>query len=169
MVVQEWASTSTRSTEMAITIDILGMGGVQDALDKVLLATDPEPIADEAGALLFSNIVTRFRDQIDADGVAWAPLSKYSIKDRIALGFNGPDPILYRTGQLLNSIQLVKDGAEAAIVTTDERAGILNFGGTNDKGLEVPGRSFMDYNQTDTDLMFELTVRRITETLGALS
>lgn len=151
---------------MPITIELSGEGALELALQTLSDSTAEGPILDETAAILFSRVVTRFRDQVSADGTPWAPLAPRTIRERIKLGYGATNPILYRTGELLNSIQLATDGDSRYIGTSDPRAGILNAGGVTSEGGIIPARSFMDYNQEDADLMFQLVVRRITAAFG---
>ncbi len=70
----------------------------------------------------------------------WKELSDW----RIAQRGDGGHPILEDTGKLLNSIQEEEIGeGKYHVATNDPKAGIHEFGGTNEKGFVVPERSFM--------------------------
>lgn len=72
------------------------------------------------------------------DGAAWRPLAAETVEEREFLGFPGTNPILFRTGDLLESVTNPNDtdhveqvfgddaGFTVTIGTSDPRAGRLN-------------------------------------------
>lgn len=122
-----------------------------DALkDKLLML--PGVLTYVAQDAVVDEITANFDDE-SLQGVKWIELADRTIAERIALGFPGEHPILYRTGALFMSlttdavVERTENGqgdAHLAMGTNDERFEELQTGGGRP---ELPPRPMVPDNR----------------------
>ncbi len=126
-------------------------------LGQLESATDAKAILDEAGALAFNRIRTRFLSTENPEGQKW-PESK-AAKRRAKNGRGGGT--LYDTGKLYQSLQLSNVNGGGRRISTDvPYAGFVNYG-----TIKLPERIFMGLSDGDVELIDLLIIKRIEKAL----
>ncbi|KVR21721.1 hypothetical protein WK13_34855 [Burkholderia ubonensis] len=140
-----------------LNIRVQGQQELEQRLAGLGQAVNPTIIADEAGALIFNRIRTRFLRQVNSEGQAWKP--SLAAQERALTGRGGGT--LYDTGNLFRSIQLHAAGANAREISTDVPYGVYhNLGlGRN------PRREFLGIGEEDIHLSERLVLMRILRAL----
>lgn len=79
--------------------------------------------------------ITMIPDTFKREGPGWAPLARRTIAERIAAGYNGQHPILYRSGDLFKELTQKSHPKHIEIIKTGKNARI-EIGGSSSKFLE---------------------------------
>lgn len=120
------------------------LDGIVETFNKPKLS-NVDVISNQMRQAIYENFSNE-----SGDGVAWVPLAQQTVEEREFLGFPGTNPILIRTGDLLNSLINPNDadhveditataaGFTVDIGTMDSRAGELNNGSGR-----IPARPFL--------------------------
>lgn len=98
-----------------IKITVAGQAPIQNKLNKLIGGLNEEFIADEAAAIVFRRIRTRFLKQTSPDGERWQDSN--AALQRALSGRGGGT--LYDTGRLYKSIQLASEGRGLRSIGTD--------------------------------------------------
>lgn len=140
---------------------------------------DMTPAMRAAAQVLRSDILERFDTQTAPDGASWKPLSAASILSRarrhapagyrkrraqtVARFASGAKALL-DTGQLRNSIKVLRaNAAEAVVGTKLPYAAIHHFGGKAGRGRKVtiPARPFMGLSREGQQSLMDVIVQHI--------
>ena len=132
-----------------MTITIQGQQ-VTDALLRLKNSvSNMQPVFDEIGRNVRTNIDLCFRDGLSPNGINWAVLSPVTIAKK------GSAVKLINHGVLRNSITYSAHSNFVEIGTSDKRAAMLNFGGTktvfNHLWGDIPARPFFPDAQFPSD------------------
>lgn len=122
-------------------------------LKKLNKKLDPDPIADDAAAIILSRIRKRFLQEKDPDGKKW--VRSFAAIAREKSGRGGGT--LYDTGDLFRSIQAVKRGRGVRAIQTDKHYAIIHH-----KGLfGQEQRRFLDTNEEDVQFITDFIISRL--------
>lgn len=137
------------------------------------------PAMRAVAQVLRSDILDRFDTQTAPDGLAWEPLSAASILSRARrhapagyrkrraqtmARFTGGAKALLDTGQLRNSIKVLRvSSTEAVVGTSLSYSAIHNFGGKAGRGRKVtiPARPFMGLSLAGKSDVFDVIARHL--------
>lgn len=140
-----------------LRVEVVGQQRITATLRGVGQALDTVGILDEAGALLYNRIRTRFLQQQDPDGRTW-PESQ-AAKLRRERGIGGGT--LFDTGRLFRSIQLHTSGPDSRAISTDVPYAVdHNLGIRNQRQ-----RVFLGFGREDASLVTQLILKRVSEAL----
>ena len=105
-------------------------GGVRDLIRRLrAIGEDPEPLNRNAAIWLTSRIKEdHFKNQVDEDGVPWAPMSALTRALRRKGPGKGTAKLLRDTGRLRNSITYDADGHGFRVGTNIKYAAVQQFG-----------------------------------------
>lgn len=141
---------------LGITIEVTGLNQVRDVMARILLASEPSLILDQAAALQLNRIRTRFLAEEDPDGQPWVP-SVSGAKRKAA----GDGMTLFDTGNLFRSIHAFSNSPEERAIGTD-----VEYGRIHQFGLEGNvARPFLGFSPEDVNLIELLVTRRIQEAI----
>jgi len=124
-------------------------------------------LTQEIGALLLRRTLQRFDRQVTPDNVPWPDLKEATTAAKRRLGY-GKGAILVRTGDLRNSIKLIRGGEGATYTTTGAgvRIGIADseiaeYGKAHNLGLGgMPVRRFLGVGRLDIKAIDSLMRRK---------
>jgi phage gpG-like protein len=139
---------------LQITVSTSALQATLEALQDFI---EPSNIANEAGAMLLNRIRTRFLQEKDPDGAAWAP-SQAAI-DRRRKGGTGT---LFDTGRLWRSIQF----AQVPVFGTKVIASDVPYGKYHQFGIGQVRRVFLGVGVADGVLIERLLERRLQQILA---
>ena len=126
-----------------------------------------EPLNDSADYMLDS-IHANF--EVEGRRAKWAPLAKFTVKDRLASGFPGEHPILQRTGRLKDSIQKRVFRHIARVGTGLGYANILHYGGIKVSAtgatVKIPARPFVMFQPEDPSIIAHIFSKYINNKMG---
>ena len=112
---------------------------------------------DEAAALLFNNVRTRFLAEMDPDRAVW-PESKAAAIRR-AKGKGGGT--LFDTGNLFRSLQLGTLGEDTRVIGTDVFYGVFH-----NEGQGQVKRQFLGFGDADVSMAQRVVINRIAKALA---
>jgi phage gpG-like protein len=140
-----------------LEVTVRGIAELEIALTNLSGALDTTKILDEAGALLFNRIRTRFLAQVDPDGGLW-PESAAARKRALTKRGGGT---LFDTGKLFYSLQLSKTGVNERSIGTD-----VPYAPYHNLGLgRQERRVFLGFGVADGSMVTALISKRIREAL----
>jgi phage gpG-like protein len=134
-----------------LTVEVEGLEGLTDKLNKVFEALNVTSILDEAEAMLLNRIRARFLRMVDPDEVPWIPSQRYLKPVHKGAG------TLFLSGTLFHSIQEYAVGADYRSIGSDVPYGRYHQYGT----LHIPKRVFLGVNQDDMMLVEKRILQRI--------
>lgn len=105
------------------------------------------PFMEAVGLIVKNSALKNFDNQASPEGDQWASLHPRTIKERAAQGY-GPTPILYRRGELKDSIISVLQSASVVSVGSPlPFAGVLHAGAETPS--KIPARPFIGITPAD--------------------
>jgi phage virion morphogenesis protein len=141
---------------LGIVID--GDSALQSAIKNLEYAVDNmTPTLDQAAAVLFNRMRTRYLAQVDPTGVPWQ-VSKAALY-RAKIGRGGGT--LFDTGRLFHSLQLFSIDSNTRAIGTDVPYGIYHNEGTE----RLPKREFLGFSDEDMAVAASFVIKRIEEAL----
>jgi phage gpG-like protein len=140
-----------------LNIRVQGLPEVEARIAALNTAINPTLIADEAGALIFNRIRTRFLQQVDSSNQPWKP--SLAALTRAKTGRGGGT--LYDTGNLFRSLQLFAAGPNAREIGSNVPYGPYHNFGTG----RTPQREFLGIGRDDINLAEQLVMMRILKAL----
>jgi len=106
------------------------------------------PLFADIGEYLLESTKQRFADQVDPDGLPWAPLAE-STRERKT---KNADLILVEHGQLMDSFHTQTSASEAEVGSNDIRAATMHYG---DDDRNIPARNILGVNAQDQDVILD--------------
>ena len=155
---------------MPVKIDIeYDDSAVRRTLDRLMHAgADLSPAMIEIAGHLADSAAESFEQESAPDGPPWAALQPATKKNRRRRGYRD-DPILERSGDLINSILSDSDATSAVAGTNIEYAARhqLGFEGPDSLGrpIDTPARPFFGLWPEHEDLIVEAIHRHFTKAL----
>lgn len=130
---------------------------VQTAINRYLnFFTDLSPVIKDTGDYLLTAVRNRIQNtKTDPNGVAWAPMSPATIRNRLRRGTIAGG-LLNDSGNLLNSLRLTSGPSEVSVGSTAPYASYLQRG--TDR---MPARPFLGWSDTDRNEIVNLINKRI--------
>lgn len=164
------------SVDLIFTVDDSAVEAYLDKLtDVISTASITEWLDVSVETYLHDRASKRFAAEGDDVTGSWAPLSPYTIADRLAQGYN-EGPILHRTGALENFVtnsqgEIVSDEVSVTLTTPGpaEDAGLaLKFAvhQTGSSKMRIPARPMLGINEQDVETILESLTLHITEGLS---
>ncbi len=137
-----------------LEIKVDGIDSISAKINPILSPEGTRDLLDQAAALLLHNMLQRFLQQVDPDGVPWEPLKKQTQKEHDASGGGG---ILFASGKLLHSLQVYQVDSMSRAIGTDVPYGKYHQFGT----VTLPKRTFLGFSASDTQTVQDLLLRTI--------
>lgn len=134
-----------------LSVSVIGLAAISARLDLIANALNTRDILDEAGALLFNRLRTRFIQETDPDGNHWRE-SRAAARRRMRGRGGGT---LYETGRLFRSLQLSAINANESRISTD-----VAYAAANNTT-----RRFMGFGDGDITVAQRLIIKRIEQAL----
>ncbi len=135
-----------------ITIQLRGLGQVQQKVNALALAVNTDDVLDAAGALMLHRIKSRFLRQESTNGSIW-PESK-AAQQRRASGRGGGT--LFDTGRLFHSLSLGRAGVNIRRIFTS-----VEYARAHQEGQGQEWREFLGFNSADNTAVKLMVSHRI--------
>jgi hypothetical protein len=138
-----------------ILFTIQGQQKLQNIISKIPSSFNTTPVLDEAAAVLYNRMRTRFLQQVDPSGTPWLPSFAAIRANRNTL---------FKTGKLFRSLQLYADGPDSRAIGSNV---------TNTKGFpygmglqygwgKLPPRVFLGFSVSqDVPYVVQLVQKRL--------
>jgi hypothetical protein len=138
-----------------ILFTIQGQQKLQTIINKLPISFDTTPVLDEAAAVLYNRMRTRFVQQVAPTGIPW--LASFAAQKA---GRN----TLFKTGKLFRSLQLYADGPSSRAIgsnVTNQRG--FPYGMAHQYGWgKLPTRVFLGFNENqDVPYLLQLVQKRL--------
>ena len=131
--------------------------GIRDAINKYLnFFTDLNPVLKDTGDYLLTAVRNRIQNtKTDPNGVAWAPMSPSTTRNRLRRGTLGGG-LLNDSGNLLNSIRAEIGPGQVSITSSAPYAQFVQQGTSR-----MPPRQFLGWSEADRSEIVNLINKRI--------
>jgi hypothetical protein len=140
-----------------ILFTIQGQQKLQSIVDKIPFSFDTTPVLDEAAAVLYNRMRTRFLQQVDPAGIPWLPAFAAKKTGRNTL---------FKTGKLFHSLQLYADSPDSRAIGSNVTSSKgFPYGMAHQYGWgKLPPRVFLGFSVSqDVPWVLQLVQKRLEE------